>query len=106
MGQARLGGCERYLRGEGASLSGAIAIASATDGTMNVSLANLFLWNGREVRDACPIQRRLGVEEMASVIMLRRLREPPLEGFVCPPRRQRRSAASMQTVSSGASTLK
>ena len=41
-----------------------------------------------------------------SVIMLRRLREPPLEGFCLPPRRQRRSAASIQTVSSGASTLK
>jgi hypothetical protein len=38
----------------------------------------------KEVRNARPIQRRVGVEEMVSVIMLRRLRASPLDDFVCP----------------------
>lgn len=38
----------------------------------------------KEVRDTSPIQRRLGVEEMFSVIVHRLWRACPLDGFVFP----------------------
>ena len=34
--------------------------------------------------NACPIERRLSVEEMVSVIVLRLWRASPLDGLVCP----------------------
>ena len=56
----------------------------ATGGTINVLLANLFLWRKEEVGKACPIVRRLGVEETGPVFVLHLWRASPLDGFVCP----------------------